>query len=261
MPSHNDFDVDDLLEDIPTGDYQDFYTPATFEDMDELGLSSTIDLILGEGATEDLTSQGFFEAYDPMAEQLATLKRIEGTDAAKRGFESVLDSAFSETGTAIRSSAAEARQDRFGLGFDPVDPLTPKYGNILSQRRDLATQELDDDLIGLAIDEALAIDTAQQTYSDYVLGLVANLQADYTPPGDGDDEEETETITQPMDYNLVNTNDLILLLDSLTDYDQFYLNTIGQAEMAQIAANAGLTWDQVGSLFPGYYSLYFDTGS
>tara|TARA_R100001510_G_C7656912_1_gene217618 strand:+ start:5639 stop:6397 length:759 start_codon:yes stop_codon:yes gene_type:complete len=251
MPSHDSFDVDDLLEDIPTSDYQDFYTPATFEDMDELGLSTTIDLILGEGATQDLTSQGFFEAYDPMAEQLATLKRIEGTDAAKRGFESALDSAFSDIGSKIQSTAAQARQDRFGLGFDPVKPLTPKYGNILSQGRDIATQELDDELVGLAIDEALAIDTAQDAYTNYVLGLVANLQADYTPPGD--DPDPDDAFTPLYEGTFDNTDDLILLLG----IPEFELFDMSQAEIAQQAANAGITWDQVSNIFPSSYQQYF----
>ena len=39
-----------------------------------------------------------------------------------------------------------------------------EYGNILSQGRDIATQELDDELVGLAIDEALAIDRVKKLF-------------------------------------------------------------------------------------------------
>ena len=191
MPDH---DIDSILGDIEVdSNPADFYEPASFSDIPS-ALRETIDEILGEGATADITASGYLEKYDPTGEQIAKFKTQQQKENLKRGFQSFLDTRSAEIGTSIAEDKFKSRLDRFGVSeYNPTDVLKRNLSNLFQQDRDEKLDILQSEIADAIVDETTAIDTLRDEYTSDVLDIVSALQqSGYTPPDPDPDPEPAE---------------------------------------------------------------------
>ena len=198
MPDH---DIDSILDDIEVdSNPADFYEPATFLDIPS-SLRNTIDEILGEGATFDITNRGYLSKYDTTGEQIAKFKTQQQKENLKRGFQSFLDTRSAEIGSSIAEDKFRSRLDRFGISeYNPTDTLKRNLSNLFQQDRDEKLNILQSEIADAIVDETTAIDTLRDEYTSDILDVVGSLQqSGYTPPSLEEIAEEDELFGYTLD--------------------------------------------------------------